>query len=44
MKLKLIKKYATNEFSYEILKNKFKIKALRGPIGAGTSLAKVLRK
>ena len=40
MKLKLIKRYAAAEFSYEILKSKFKIKALRGPIGVGASLAK----
>lgn len=44
MKLKLIKRYAVDEFSYEILKNKFKIKALREPIGAGVSLARALRK
>ena len=44
MKLKLIKRYGADEFSYEILKNKFKIKTLCGPIGAGTSLTKVLRK
>lgn len=44
MKLKLIKRYATDEFSYEILKNKFKIKALREPIGTGASLVRALRK
>ena len=41
MKLKLIKRYAADEFSYKILKNKFKIKALCEPIGVGISLAKV---
>ncbi|MFC2428086.1 MAG: hypothetical protein ACFNTA_03795 [Campylobacter sp.] len=44
MKLKLIKRYGADEFSYEILKNKFKIKALRKPIGVGISLARALRK
>ncbi|EEF14288.1 hypothetical protein CAMRE0001_3188 [Campylobacter rectus RM3267] len=44
MKLKLIKRYAADEFSYKILKNKFKIKALREPIGVGISLARALRK
>ena len=44
MKLKLIKRYAADEFSYKILKNKFKIKALREPIGVGASLARALRK
>lgn len=44
MKLKLIKRYAADEFSYEILKNKFKIKVLREPIGVGVSLARALTK
>ena len=44
MKIKLIKQYKPDCFSFETLKNEYSILTIRGPIGIPHSLSEALKK
>ena len=44
MKIQLLKRYAPEQFTFEVLKSEYGIFAVRGPRGVPNSLSEVLKK